>query len=281
VSVKRESDGLFSSYIHASLGVGDTVEAAAPRGDFTLASGKEPVVLLSAGIGITPMVAMLASIATTTPSRLVWWIHVARTMADYALASEAEALIQQIPNARYQLYLTRAADTPNHSTSVNLGRLTERRLQELGLPKDATAYVCGPTGFIESMTDALTRVGLQTEKIHSEVFGGLPRLNPGVVPAPAKMPHPPEGPAGSGPAVTFARSGVTAQWSDRYNSLLELAEACDVPTRWSCRTGVCHNCVTGMLAGQVSYSPEPLEMPDAGDILLCCSKPQEEVVLDA
>ncbi|WP_431873346.1 2Fe-2S iron-sulfur cluster-binding protein [Amycolatopsis sacchari] len=88
------------------------------------------------------------------------------------------------------------------------------------------------------------------------------------------------GPPGGGPAVSFARSGLTVAWDDRHGSLLELAEACDVPVRWSCRTGVCHTCELALLSGAVGYRPEPLEPPADGNVLICCAKPAEPVVLD-
>src|SRR5204863_3481954 len=87
------------------------------------------------------------------------------------------------------------------------------------------------------------------------------------------IPHVPEGQPGSGRPVSFARSGITATWDPKFASLLELAEACDVPVRWSCRTGVCHTCVTGLISGSISYIPEPLEMPAPGNALVCCSQP--------
>src|SRR5438094_208615 len=93
-------------------------------------------------------------------------------------------------------------------------------------------------------------------------------------------PHPPQGPPGSGPAVSFARSGMTAAWDPKFGSLLELAEACDVPVRWSCRTGVCHTCMTGLIGGLVVYNPEPLERPAPGNVLVCYSQPNAGVTLD-
>ena len=99
-------------------------------------------------------------------------------------------------------------------------------------------------------------------------------------PAPARTPHPPLGPAGTGPSVSFARSGLTVPWDPNQGSLLELAEACDVPVQWSCRTGVCHTCELALMSGAVDYSPDPVERPAPGNILICCSKPREGVVLD-
>jgi ferredoxin len=117
-------------------------------------------------------------------------------------------------------------------------------------------------------------------RIHTELFGTLPPINPGLTARPVVPPHAPPGEPGTGPLVTFARSGLSVPWSEQHGSLLELAEACDVPARWSCRTGVCHTCVTDLVAGDVAYSPDPLEPPPAGQVLPCCSRPLTDLVLD-
>ncbi len=80
--------------------------------------------------------------------------------------------------------------------------------------------------------------------------------------------------------MTFARSGISTPFPDGHPNLLELAESCDVPTRWSCRTGVCHTCVTPLLSGDTTYAPEPLEPPAGGQVLICCARPGTEIVLD-
>jgi ferredoxin len=103
---------------------------------------------------------------------------------------------------------------------------------------------------------------------------------PGVVATPVRAPHEPAGPPGTGPLVSFARSGIAARWRQGDQSLLELAEACDVPVRWSCRTGVCHNCESGLISGSVSYRPDPLDPPAKGNLLICCARPQGDVVID-
>ena len=137
------------------------------------------------------------------------------------------------------------------------GRLSAAVLAELDLPRDADAYICGPAGFMTGAAAALTEHGLGGGQISTEIFGARPALTPGIAAAAAVPPHQPAGPPGTGPEVAFARSGLTVTWDQRYASLLELAEACDVPVRWSCRTGVCHNCESGLLSGDVGYSPEP------------------------
>ena len=282
ISVKREEHGIVSRYIHDTVTVGTVIDVAAPRGEFVLDNGGEPVLLLSAGIGITPVLSMLASLAAASSKRPVWWLHVARTQDDYALAAEVQDLLARLPMTRSITWLTRSAQPVKRTTSTTrFGRLNVDALRELNLSSTSSAYICGPGGFMKDMAEGLNSIGLAPGQIHSEAFGALAPLNPGVVPKGTVPPHLPAGPPGTGPAVTFARSGLTLNWSDQYASLLELAEACDISTRWSCRTGVCHTCITGLLSGEVAYSPEPLERPDASDILLCCSQPTIETVLDA
>ena len=160
------------------------------------------------------------------------------------------------------------------------GRLNEERLRTLAPPLDADAYLCGPTSFMADLSAALSAYGLAPNKIHQETFGAKSGINPGVVGAEMPPPHVPPGPVGTGPEVQFARAGVSVPWNSDYASLLEFAEACDVPTRWSCRTGVCHTCETPVLSGSVSYSDDPLEPAADGNALLCIATPSEPLILD-
>jgi len=119
------------------------------------------------------------------------------------------------------------------------------------------------------------------ERIHVEIFNGSESMTPGVVGQPTRSPHLPKDDAKTGPLVTFARSGIAAHWkASAYQSILALAEACDVPVRWSCRTGVCHSCESGLVSGAVVYGPEPLDQPADGNLLICCSQPIRDVVID-
>jgi ferredoxin len=130
------------------------------------------------------------------------------------------------------------------------------------------------------MRDGLTAIGLDQADIHSELFGALPSINPGITGQVVKPPHQPPGPPGTGPQVTFSRSGITVPFGDAWRNVLDLADACDVPTRWSCRTGVCHTCVTPLLTGTISYDPDPLDPPSDGQVLICCARPTTDIVLD-
>ena len=130
------------------------------------------------------------------------------------------------------------------------------------------------------MKEALATMGIASERIHAELFNGSESRTPGVVGATRRAAHVPQDDTNTGPLVSFARSGITAHWKPSHQSILELAEACDVPVRWACRTGVCHNCESGLVSGSVAYGPQPLEKPADGNLLVCCSQPIRDVVID-
>ncbi|MCZ0986084.1 MOSC and FAD-binding oxidoreductase domain-containing protein [Streptomyces diastatochromogenes] len=279
ISVKHEPHGQVSRYIHDTLRPGDLLDVASPRGTFVLDENTRPVVLVSAGIGATPVLSMLHQLAATMDPRPVWWIHTAHDRAHHAFADESHALLAQLPDAHEHIYYTAEAPHPDED-HITQGRPNARSLAALGIPADADAYLCGPVAFMDDLGGFLRDHGLRPERIHTEQFSALPAINPGITPTAAVRPHQPPGPPGTGPLITFARSGITTTWSPAHASLLDLAEACDIPTRWSCRTGVCHTCVTHLVAGDITYTTPPLELPEPGTVLVCCSEPTSEVVLD-
>ncbi len=270
ISVKREECGLVSQWLHAHAAAGSVLEAAAPRGNFYLTDGANPVVLISAGIGITPVLAMLHSLSMTHSNRGVWWLHTTGSRETQAFAAEVDALIQTLANARQQVFYSqtqRRLDTP--------------AITALRLPVDAAVYLCGPTNFMTDMRAALIAAGLDPAHIHRELFGAMPPINPGIIDGGTrKAPHPPAGAAGTGPSIAFTRSGLTVNWSRDYDNILDLAEACDVPTRFACRSGVCHLCKTGIVSGTITYVRTPLEPPERRTVLICSAAPQSDLVLD-
>jgi ferredoxin-NADP reductase/MOSC domain-containing protein YiiM len=274
ITVKREPDGTASGYLHTRLAVGDQLDIGAPRGTFILDRTRAPVLLISAGIGATPVLAMLHALAEERSDREIWWLHGARSRRDHCFAAEAATLLASLPNVRAHVYYSRPGP------GERAGRLTAALLAELAPPRDAQAYLCGPAPFMEEISAGLAAIGLDASHIHTEPFGPAPGLTPGIAATAARTPHPPAGARGSGPTIQFARSDLAIPWSGDYASLLELAEACDVPVRWSCRTGVCHNCETTLIAGAVDYDPDPVEPPADGSALICCSRPHDDVVLD-
>ena len=281
VSIKREPGGSVSSFVHTNLRLGQTIEIAAPRGSFILHDGTNPVLLISAGIGATPVLAILAALAAERSNRQIWWLHGARNSAEHPFADEVRALLAQLPNTRAEIYYS--APLPADRIGIDYtsrGRVGANLLKRLNLPRDATAYLCGPAGFMDEIASALRDLGLEPGEVRTEVFGAGPAITPGIAAGATIAPHPPAGEPGTGPPVTFTRSGLTVPWRDDATSLLEFAEACDIPVRWSCRTGICHTCEVGILAGAVAYDPPPIDLPADGNVLICCSTPLSDLTID-
>ena len=244
ISVKRQ--GQVSTHLHTAVEVGDVIELGAPAGTFVTGAGDAPLVLISAGIGVTPLLAMLESVAGT--EREVWWIHSARNAAEHAFRGEARAHLARLPNGRAHVRYTEQD-----------GRLTPAAILALGVPLNAEFRLCGPDRFVADVTAGLAAAG--ATRIESESFGGAP------------------GSAPTRPVVRFSRSGVTAVYA--HANLLEVAEANAVPVASGCRIGACHGCRAGVVTGTIRHDPEPLSPPPAGSALLCCAVPEGDVVLDA
>jgi ferredoxin-NADP reductase/MOSC domain-containing protein YiiM len=281
VSVKLEVHGAAGAYIHDKLQVGDMVDASAARGAFTLRPGDAPVVLLSAGIGATPVLAMLHALAAASSPRDVWWIHGARNRREHAFAEETQTLLKALAHGHSHICYSSPGAKDRIGVDFNApGRLDMRVLQELGVPRDSDFYICGPAAFMDDLTAGLAAWGITACRIHTEIFGPGRPITPGLAATSRPPPHVPAGSPGDGPLVSFARSGLNVRWRTTFQSLLELAEACDVPVRWSCRTGVCHTCETVLMAGTVGYSPDPVDAPADGNVLICCSRPEGDIVVD-
>jgi len=280
ISVKSESNGVGSSFLCNRVREGDVLDISAPRGTFTLRPGAFPVVLLSADVGATPVMSMLHRLAADKSQRQIWWIFGARNRADHPFAEESRSLLKQLAGGRSYIVYSRPSATDKEGTDFDApGHIDTGLLERLGIPRDSDFYLCGPPSFLQNLREGLGSWGVLAENVHTEIFGTLDSITPGVASV-VHTPHLPQGAPGSGPSVSFARSGITLPWDNKFASLLELAEACDVPVRWSCRTGVCHTCMTGLIGGSVAYDPEPLERPANGNVLVCCSLPDANVVLD-
>jgi ferredoxin-NADP reductase/MOSC domain-containing protein YiiM len=280
ISVKNELNGVGSSFLCGRTREGDVLEVSAPHGSFTLRPSQGPVVLLSAGVGATPVMSMLHTLAAERSPREVWWIYGARNRVDHPFAVESRSLLKQLSRGRGYIVYSRPAAIDQVGADFDApGHIDTLLLERIGVSQGSDFYLCGPSSFLQNMRDGLRNWGVLAGNVHTEIFGSLEAITPGMAQV-DHTPHLPQGPPGSGPPVSFARSGITAAWDPKFASLLELAEACDVPVRWSCRTGVCHTCMTGLIAGSITYNPEPLERPASGNALVCCSQPNTDVTLD-
>lgn len=285
VSVKREPHGVAGTYIDEAVQIGDVLDVSAPRGNFTLRLDNSPVVLLSAGVGATPVLSMLHALAAEASPRDVWWLHGARRGREHPFAQETRTLLEAL--AHGHRHIRYSAPDPEDRPGADFdayGRLDMGVLRDLDVPRNADFFICGPAAFMSDLTAGLATWAIAEDRIHTELFGAGPSNTPGIAASPRRPPHQPPhlppGPSAAGPMVSFARSGLSVPWGPAFQSLLELAEACDIPTRWSCRTGVCHSCETGLVAGKVAYRPEPIDPPAGVNVLICCSQPLGDVVVD-
>ncbi len=282
ISVKIEPKGTAGTYLRERVRVGDVLDVSVPRGSFILQTEDRPVVLLSAGIGATPVLAMLYALAAARSTRQVLWLHGARDRQHHPFATEVRRLMPALMHGRSFVCYSRPDSRNKQPEDFDaIGHLSRSVFDQVGVPREADVYVCGPTRFMAEMKEALATLGVAPERMHVEIFNGSESMTPGVVGAATRAPHLPQDDINTGPLVSFARSGIAAHWkASAYQSILELAEACDVPVRWSCRTGVCHNCESGLVSGTVVYGPEPLESPAEGNLLVCCSQPIRDIVID-
>ena len=282
ISVKIEPNGVAGTYLREQVRVGDTLDVSSPRGSFILQSGERLVVLLSAGIGATPVLAMLHSLAAERSTKQILWLHAARDREHHPFAAEVRRLMLALTHARSYVCYSRPGSHDHLGEDFDAtGHLSRSVFDDAGVSPDADVYLCGPNRFMADMKNALSMLGVAPERLHVEIFNGSESMTPGVVGDATRPPHLPKDGAKTGPLISFARSGIAAHWdASAYQNILELAEACDVPVRWSCRTGVCHNCESGLVSGAVAYSPEPLDKPADGNLLVCCSQPIRDVVID-
>jgi MOSC domain-containing protein YiiM/ferredoxin-NADP reductase/ferredoxin len=282
ISVKIEPHGAAGTYLRQHVRAGDVLDVSAPRGSFVLKPGVGPVVLLSAGIGATPVMAMLHSLSADQSTRQVVWMHAARDGRHHPFAAETCRLMLALSHGRR--YVCYSAPDSLDRVGENFdatGHLSQAVLDAAGVSREADIYLCGPTRFLADMKEALANLGVAPQRVHAEIFNGGESSNPGIVSSSRRAPHPPEDEASGGALISFSRSGIAARWNAAaYGSILELAEACDVPVRWACRAGVCHRCESGLISGPVAYQPDPLDPPAKGNVLICCALPQGDVVID-
>jgi len=225
---------------------------------------------------------MLNSLAAAGSIQDVLWLHAARDGRHHPFVTEVRRLIRALARGRSYVCYSSPCSRDQLGEDYNAaGHLSRSLFEEAGVRREAEVYLCGPNRFMADMKSELKAFGVAQERIRLEIFNGGEPMTPGVVNAPLRSPHVPADDSITGPLVSFARSGVAAHWkASAYQSILELAEACDVPVRWSCRTGVCHSCESGLVSGAVVYAPEPLDQPADGNVLVCCSGPVGDVAID-
>ena len=282
LSIKRElapgpdlPPGLSSSYFHDHVSVGSTFRAMSPRGKFTLdESSNRPIVLLSAGVGITPMISMLeqldADCASCRATRPVWFIHGARNGSEHAFAEKVHGHTQQMPCLTTHFVYSQPGPGDRQAADYDsTGHIDAGLLKQILPFDDYDFYLCGPAAFMTGLYEGLKNLNVPDERIHYEFFGPGAALQAGK-PAPSI-----EDKYGelSPVSVRFERSGIETTWDPTKGSLLDLAEAEGLQPDYSCRSGICQTCATRVIDGEVAYSEPPMVDPEADMALICSSHP--------
>lgn len=273
--------GVSSNYFHDQVGPSSKLLAKSPRGKFFLdPRGETPVVLLSAGVGLTPLISMLNAIVDAGSDRPTWFIHGSRNSREHAMGTHVRRVAEE--NRRVQIHIRYSRPLSEDKVGRDYdgeGYVNIELLKRLLPSKDFDFYLCGPTPFLKSLFSGLLAWGVSESRIHYEFFGPASALKERAKVATAKRAAE-VAQCCEDIEVTFSKSGVKANWNPSFESILDLAEANGLSPDYSCRSGICHTCICKLEAGEVDYVLEPLEPPDQGSVLICCSKPKTNVVVE-
>lgn len=272
-------DGLVSSHLHGGIEAGATLDVAGPAGAFVLDElGDRPVVLLSGGVGVTPMLSMLHRLCATSRRR-VYFIHACENGAVHAFRDEVARL--QASREGVLTHICYRMPEPLDLVEQRFdseGLITRETMQRLLPLDDYDVYLCGPTPFMQTNWRLLRSLGVDQARIRHEFFGPASMLELDEVDVPSS-PKPSVALDTSVPTVCFAPSGKTVAWDRSYHSLLDFAEAEGFKPPFSCRAGLCGCCASQLIDGTVEYFEQPLDEPRDGEVLLCCARPSTAVTL--
>ncbi|AFY41193.1 2Fe-2S iron-sulfur cluster-binding protein [Nostoc sp. PCC 7107] len=281
LSIKRElapngldvMPGIASNFMHDRIHEGSVIPAKPPNGKFALDVHKStPAVLISNGVGITPMISMAKACTRLNPQRPIWFIHGARDSDFHAFQDEVMEIAQQNPNLNVHIRYSRPKleDTGRYHS---VGYVDAALIQELSI-QEAEYFLCGSTPFIQSVTEGLKAAGVANNKVYFESFGKAMKSE-------SEKPTQTATQGEEFAEIVFAKSGKTLTWQPSDGTILEFAEANDINPPFSCRVGVCGTCICKIREGEVAYQEEPSAATDEGEVLICISQPgSSRLVLD-
>lgn len=290
LTIKREAapadhpelyPGVSSNYFHDQVEPGTKLLTKAPRGKFFLDSKSEnPVVLLSAGVGLTPLISMLNAITDSGSNREVWFIHGARNSTEHALSNHIRNVAQEHDNVHVHVAYSQPIEENLEGRDYDSKGYVDAELLKNILPdNEAEFYLCGPPPFMKSLFNGLLEWEVPEHRINYEFFGPASLIKDR-----AKVSTPKRAAvamdSSTGVEVEFSSSGIKTNWNTSFESILDLAEANGLSPDYSCRSGVCHTCMCRLKEGDVEYVEEPLDPPDEGCVLICVAKPKNKVVID-
>ena len=291
LSIKREPSppdqpelppGVSSNYFHDHVETGGELQVRAPSGDFFLNEDSGPVVLLSGGVGLTPMISMLNHIISNGAKRPVWFIHGVRNGDEHAFGAHVRGLAETHENVHIHIaYQEPGPDDAEGRDYDSAGFISIELLKSLLEVNGADFYLCGPPPFMKALFNGLLGWGVAEGRIYYEFFGPATVLKESGAEDKASPVAPGPEAAADGPVVTFKKSGVTAAWDPDKETILDLAEANGLAPDFSCRSGICHTCMCALIEGEIEYVNDDALLPDEeGQILICSSRPKTDITVD-
>lgn len=283
LSIKREpapedldvQPGVASNFMHDRIQEGSIIAAKPPNGKFVLDVQKSiPAVLISNGVGITPMISMAKAATYIKPNRPIWFVHGARDGRFHAFREEVMATAQEHSNLNVHFRYSRPR-TEDEGHYQSIGYVDAALIKDL-IKQDAEYFLCGSPSFMQSIMEGLKESGVPKNQVFFESFG---KPMPG-----ASSNETSTASVGNNvqqSEIVFAKSGKTLTWKQEDGNILEFAEANDINPPFSCRAGICGTCMCKISAGEVNYQEEPSATIDEGSVLICISQPaSSRVVLD-
>lgn len=276
ITSKRVPGGPGSNWLHDMLRPGVRLRATGPAGEFVLPRAPAgPLLLLSAGSGITPSMSMLRTLHDRAEDRDVVFVHSARSPGDIIFRDELALMARRMPRLRLAHIVERTTGEPGWAGLV--GRLDERALAllvpDLGVRE---VYCCGPAPYMEAVRGLLDGAGFDRGRYHEESFS-FEQLPGAVVEEVDESVA-----AAAGHSVVFAKSGRTVVCPPGM-TILEAARQAGLRLPHACAKGVCGTCKSLKVSGRVDMRHgggiRPREI-DQGLVLICCSRPLEDVVID-
>lgn len=271
LTIKREENGTVSHYFHDEIEVGDKIEVSNPGGQFYLKNDKaKPVVFLSGGVGITPMLSMLEEMVATENSREVFFLHSSLNKSVQPMLPRLKEISKMKENIYLSIFHTEPTSNEIQGIDYDFKGFIKQNDLETWLPKtDLDYYLCGPEGFMRTMFGFLINLGVSEDRIYYEFFGDAKKL--GVATQDFSK---------GAYRVRFSKSNIEVDWNEDNYSILELAEKSGLTPAYGCRMGTCETCELNLLSGSVEYDPEPSFEVSAGMVLICCARPQSSIEIE-
>ncbi|MDJ0572569.1 MAG: 2Fe-2S iron-sulfur cluster-binding protein [Pleurocapsa sp. MO_192.B19] len=291
LSIKREGSpkdldvppGVASNFMHDRISEGSIIPCKPPSGKFYIdVNSSVPAVLISNGVGITPMISMAKASSRLNLKRHIWFVHGARNGEYHACREEINAIAKSYPNLHIHYRYSRPG-VQDAGKYHSQGYADKQLLEDIIIPEirethngstNAEYFLCGSPSFMDSLQQGLDELNVPEENVFFESFGG------GKTKGKPKAGSDNQGTVDSA-EVVFAKSDKTVTWTPEDGTLLEFAEANALNPDYSCRQGICMTCMCQLEEGEVEYIESPASEPDEGSVLICISKPKTaKVVLD-